>query len=1068
MKTSSKFAVFILSNNPKLFERIFEKLNSLKFRYDLYVIGSFEIYDDLRRQIDESGVQGKLIGESCLDFDSMLFSELCRTEQLYQYEAVLKLRAVSYADDKKTEMDEILCDSLCESRYLVEAILNKFLNSAGVGLVGPAASLRSANATMRGASNQVDKILHAYICSSVQDWEYFDGGIFWISGKILTLLGRESELPPSLVESGGNQIVSKNISHAWELAFGAFASFHEAIYLVVDRLDTFGPFCLFDQFSHPAEQSRQSLECDDDFFLERWSNTKKWIEIVNRSDLFDSKYYGYMVRDLLPEGMNPAYHYMIYGDFLNIDPSPDFSTSFYLISNPAVEKDGMCSLVHYLTVGQINGRVASPVDADWWALAKKLGFFDGNWYKSVNLDVLAGMDSEAHYLTTGVELLRAGSKNFDPSSIPIMTGISKAPWKHFLKNHFLIETRLYQRMLSAYGYEDHALVNSYVRQILGTYGNSLALEQLIAVNMTKSKNWGDALKNWEDYYYSDKQIRKNRRHGASIVSHNEKTSSGNGLFSIVPMPNSNQVSDISNFRICVYTTLFGDCDDLLPILYPIKGVDFVCFTDQRRLEGGWKQILVDPDLGSSNRNAKTFKIMPHKYLAEYQASLFVDANTLFLGRLNRLLEYCVLGGDFVMWQHPERKNLYTEACAIIQSKRHSPKSIIEQIKHYSDLGMPRNTGLCEASFIWRRHNNPELIAFMEEWWREIETFSHRDQLSLCYLMWKKNIKPKILCEKLGTSRNNLFFVKIPHKSDSDQKPVRSHFGVRTVKKRDVVFIYDPLYEHTGSTVLRSKQLSGLAGASEKISRSIEYSSSLDQKGKILILSKGLLKNLELQRIRDLSVSNILIADFVDEPPVEAITEVVDALMASSLCSYKDYLRQFPAKQIFHVTHHVDTRIAKDFLLKPRVFSAAYFGELVNTIESDAVSKYVKFVSVNTKKQSLDWMDELPDHNLHYAVRKKRKIDGHKPFLKGFVAAQCGANIMIQKNSGDSLFYLGDDYPFLLSENPDETEIVSTLEKTSFLYGGPEWRYGLEIMRDVREKSSVEYVCGELSRMIDSF
>ena len=54
-------------------------------------------------------------------------------------------------------------------------------------------------------------------------------------------------------------------------------------------------------------------------------------------------------------------------------------------------------------------------------------------------------------------------------------------------------------------------------------------------------------------------------------------------------------------------------------------------------------------------------------------------------------------------------------------------------EHFED-----NYGLGEFSFIIRRHNKKDCINIMEKWWNEIINYSHRDQLSFNYILWKEH------------------------------------------------------------------------------------------------------------------------------------------------------------------------------------------------------------------------------------------------------------------------------------------------------------------------------------------
>ena len=62
---------------------------------------------------------------------------------------------------------------------------------------------------------------------------------------------------------------------------------------------------------------------------------------------------------------------------------------------------------------------------------------------------------------------------------------------------------------------------------------------------------------------------------------------------------------------------------------------------------------------------------------------------------------------------------------------------------------PYKNGLIESSIIVRKHNNKECIYLMNKWTNEIIKYSHRDQLSYNYLIWKTGIKTKYIPKNLA-------------------------------------------------------------------------------------------------------------------------------------------------------------------------------------------------------------------------------------------------------------------------------------------------------------------------------
>lgn len=74
---------------------------------------------------------------------------------------------------------------------------------------------------------------------------------------------------------------------------------------------------------------------------------------------FDEKFY----RENLPSlssDVDAVQHFITEGWRMGLDPSPDFSTSFYLIENEDVMNAGFNPFLHYLTHGRSEGRLPKP------------------------------------------------------------------------------------------------------------------------------------------------------------------------------------------------------------------------------------------------------------------------------------------------------------------------------------------------------------------------------------------------------------------------------------------------------------------------------------------------------------------------------------------------------------------------------------------------------------------------------------------------------------------------------------------------------------------------------------
>jgi len=1076
---SARFAVCVHVYYLDVWRDIQECIGRFSERVDVYITCRPEIEDEVR-----ASVRGELQASTILviedaGMDVLPFLKACRAERLDRYTAILKLHTKNRKSERSTFHGRMMLEALCGSLGIINSVTDVFNADQNAGMVGAGFQVRSARALMYGNGAVVEDILRS-LDVGLEDWSFLAGTMFWISGRLLSPLienldgimkcgSRDS----ASVRTGGDGTVA----HALERVFGALNAAAKANMYVIERMSAkqrdyqIIPLGKHAAASHHITQWRDSQEV-----LLRHKDMEKCYRAIVGSACFDSDYYAARYPDMQVSGMDPLVHYILYGDILGLNPSEVFCTNFYLLARKDVEKAGICSLYHFVRYGCREGVVTNPAPSDWLCLAKRLGFFSEKWYESEYPDANElGLSGAEHYALVGRHLNRSTSANFDPASIPSMWGKSIVGFKEsalefYLKNLLREELSCHELMNRSSAHGDYVLIDYLATYFKARFGYTSALREAMGTRSLLRYDWRRARTEWLDYWHGARAGGGARCGRSALVF--------DGVVRVDACPYEDEVHGHirgcraaglgrPSSRVCVYTTLFGGIDDLLPVIDPVPGVDYICFTDRKREARGWRQVVVDPGMGSENLKAKIFKILPHRYLQDYDYSMFVDANTILIGRIGELIDTCLNAGDFVMWRHPFRDDVYLEACAIISHRRHEPAAIISQVESYHRSGLPRHTGLYEASFIWRRHGAEPVVRFMELWWAEILNYSSRDQLSLAYLAWREDRRPKVLSSTLGTSRANVYFEKIPHRNHRGGSGPAGTRGCKPVGKRSIAFLYAAQYQNTGSTILRSQQLSDVVRSLYEGDRDICYTDSLDIRDSIVILSKGFMKAHDPEVIRTLSRANVVVADFVDDPVNAELLDEIDVIMASSLTGYKDYLSRYGHKAIAHVTHHVDTRIGAQSKCAMDRFSAGYFGELVNTIATRAIEELVSFNLVDTSRQTLDWMGQLRQFNFHYAVRRSRRIDGAKPFLKGFVAAHCGANMLIQKGAGDARYYLGNDYPFLVADDVDELGILEQLRRAKGLFGGREWAYGLEIMEEVKARSSLRKVQEEFAAMIET-
>jgi len=528
----------------------------------------------------------------------------------------------------------------------------------------------------------------------------------------------------------------------------------------------------------------------------------------------------------------------------------------------------------------------------------------------------------------------------------------------------------------------------------------------------------------------------------------------------IAAPKSSIITDDDLRSVVIYTSLFGNYDRLPPIVVDKSNLEFVCFTDQDITADGWKIEKNKPSGNDPNLSAKYYKLHPHKLFPDHAASLFVDANTLFLGKIDAFLGRWLLFNDLVMWSHPERDDYLDEAEAIILSAKDAPDRVCRQMAAYESANVPRHAGLYEASFIWRRHHVEEIRHLMEKWWEQINQYSKRDQTSLYYLLHTTGPTPRALPHSLGTSRDNILFSKLPH----CPKPHSGRVSTRA-RQPKVFFLYDEKTRHAGSTVMRGVQLSAFLRARIGDEAEIHCTSDIRAaRDGLVIITKRLLDRLSNAEMRLIHRRNIAVAaDPIDAPIADDKLAECDLLLAASLSALKYFGNKASGIPIRLLSHHADPRIA-DIEPPTDCLRTGYFGEFENTIGRGEIDRLVDYHLVSTRMQENSWLTELCAYNAHFAVRRTREIDGFKPFTKGFTAAKCKSVVICERDQGDNLYYLGDDYPYFVSST-ETSEIERFLLEMSEDFGGDRWNYALEIMQSVAHRSSEEWICTEFKAIL---
>lgn len=220
-------------------------------------------------------------------------------------------------------------------------------------------------------------------------------------------------------------------------------------------------------------------------------------------------------------------------------------------------------------------------------------------------------------------------------------------------------------------------------------------------------------------------------------------------------------------KTVVYTAVFGGYDQLIEPVCQDERIRYVCFTDDPTMNcPGWEIRCVEREFEDSVLESRKYKLLPHRFFSS-EYSIWMDANIQWKRNPLEYINTYMGNTNAIFIPHGERDCIYEEAACCIAAHRDKTDNLVRQIKAYYEERCPEHVGLFAGGMIARRHQESDILQFDEEWWKEFTAYSRRDQISLGYLLWKKNMLISICSIDLYA---NDWFTIYPHTEASDPFP----------------------------------------------------------------------------------------------------------------------------------------------------------------------------------------------------------------------------------------------------------------------------------------------------------
>lgn len=196
-----------------------------------------------------------------------------------------------------------------------------------------------------------------------------------------------------------------------------------------------------------------------------------------------------------------------------------------------------------------------------------------------------------------------------------------------------------------------------------------------------------------------------------------------------------------NHDLTVMTCIFNKYDPLKNPIMP-GAARYLCVTDQPCSDPTihWEcEILQTPAGLSRGKAARYYKINSHLAGIDSEWSFYIDGSMRLIVDPQQVIDDCLKLGEanLYLWEHHERSCIYQEAKAVGNGVKESRMNADAAAARYRQHGYPDDAGLYLGGIIVRRGDCRE---FNEIWWREVQDWSVRDQISLPFAIKSSGIK----------------------------------------------------------------------------------------------------------------------------------------------------------------------------------------------------------------------------------------------------------------------------------------------------------------------------------------
>jgi hypothetical protein len=176
-----------------------------------------------------------------------------------------------------------------------------------------------------------------------------------------------------------------------------------------------------------------------------------------------------------------------------------------------------------------------------------------------------------------------------------------------------------------------------------------------------------------------------------------------------------------------------------------SAVPFICLTDDPDLTSEtWRIVRIDPLFAQDSvRSQRMLKLLPHRYLGDFERSLYIDNAVLLTAPPERLFAEYLPDAGFALPSHSYRATVRDEFAEVTATQLDDGERIADQLASYQTSDpvaldeRPYWTGL-----MLRVHGDARAREALELWAMHVLRFSRRDQLSANHAFRRTGFAPR--------------------------------------------------------------------------------------------------------------------------------------------------------------------------------------------------------------------------------------------------------------------------------------------------------------------------------------